>query len=219
MVTNINLKELERKAFRSVFQDGLWDIFIGFLFTQFVIALFLSERGLGDFWSSAVLFPIYLIVLVGVILLKKYVVAPRLGLVQFSKERKSKFKRLILMTNVILVLGIIAAVFFIDLSNLQIKWLVPATFSLMLLIGFSVVAYLLDLARFYIYGAMNGLAVVVGELLYQFAAASNHGLPVVFGATSSLMIIIGIVLLVNFLRKYPKPPKDLTLEEVRNGNR
>jgi len=103
MVANINLKELERKAFRSVFQDGLWDIFVGFLFTQFAVAPFLSEQGLGDFWSSAVLFPVYMIVLACVMLLKKYVVAPRLGMVQFSKKRKSKFKWLILMTNIILV--------------------------------------------------------------------------------------------------------------------
>jgi hypothetical protein len=219
MITNINLKELERNAFRSVFQDGLWDIFIGFLFTQFAIAPFLNERGLGDFWSSVVLFPIYMIVLAGVMLLKKYVVAPRLGLVQFSKKRKSKFKKLILMINVILVIGIVAAVFFVDLSNLQIKWLFPATFSMILLIGFSVTAYLLDLARFYIYGALNGLAVVIGELLYHFYGASHHGLPIVFGATSSLMIIIGIVLLAKFLRKYPKPGEDLNLEEVGDGNR
>ena len=219
MVLNINLKELERKAFRSVFQDGLWDIFIGFLFTQFVIAPFLSERGLGDFWSSAVLFPVYMIVLTGVMLLKKYVIAPRLGMVQFNKKRKSKLKKLILMTNVILFIGIVAAVFFIDLSNLQIKWLFPVTFSLMLLIGFSVAAYLLDLARFYIYGAINSLAVVVGELLYQFVGASHHGFPVAFGVTSSLMIIVGVVLLVKFLRKYPKPDEDLNLQGEGNGNR
>jgi hypothetical protein len=215
----INLKDLERKAFRSVFQDGLWDIFIGFLFTQFAIAPFLSQRGLGDFWSSAVLFPIYMIVLAGVMLMKKYVVAPRLGMVQFSKKRKSKFKKLILIINVILVIGIIAGMFFVDLSNLNIKWLFPATFSLILLIGFSVTAYLLDLTRFYIYGAMNCLAVVVGELLYQFAGAVHHGLPIAFGVTSSIMIIVGIVLLVNFIRKYPKPTEDLNLEGAGNGNR
>jgi hypothetical protein len=211
-MNKISLKELERKAFRSVFQDGLWDIFIGFLFTQFIIAPFLSERGLNDFWSSAVLFPIYMIVLIGVMVLKKYVVAPRLGMVQFSKKRKSKFKKLILMTNIILVIGIIAGVFFVDLSNLNIKWLFPATFCLMLLVGFSAAAYMLDLARFYFYGAMNSLAVVVGELLYQFAGASHHGFPVAFGLTSSIMIIVGIILLVNFLRKYPKPGGDLNLE-------
>jgi len=211
-MNKISLKELERKAFRSVFQDGLWDIFIGFLFTQFIIAPFLSERGLNDFWSSAVLFPIYMIVLIGVMVLKKYVVAPRIGMVQFSKKRKSKFKKLILMTNIILVIGIIAGVFFVDLSNLNIKWLFPATFCLMLLVGFSAAAYMLDLARFYFYGAMNSLAVVVGELLYQFAGASHHGFPVAFGLTSSIMIIVGIILLVNFLRKYPKPGGDLNLE-------
>ena len=218
MNKNINLKDLERKAFRSTFQDGLWDIFIGFLFTQFVIAPLLSDRGLGDFWSSAVLFPIYMIVLGTVMVLKKYVITPRLGMVQFSKKRKSKFKILILMTNIILVIGIIAGAFFVDLSNLNIKWLAPATFSLMLLIGFSVAAYMLDLARFYIYGAMNSLAVVVGELLYQFAGASHHGFPVAFGVTSSIMIIVGIVLLVNFLRKYPKPGGDLNLEGEEDGS-
>ena len=174
MNESINLKDLERKAFRSTFQDGLWDIFIGFLFTQFAIAPFLGELGLGDFWSSVVLFPIYMIVLAGVMLMKKYVVAPRLGLVQFSKKRKSKFKKLILMTNVILVIGIIGGVFFVDLSKLQIKWLFPATFSLMLLIGFSMAAHLLDLTRFYIYGAINSLAIVIGELLYRFAGASHQ---------------------------------------------
>lgn len=217
-MNRFDLNELERKAFRSVFQDGLWDIFIGFLFTQFAIAPFLSERGLSDFWSSAALFPIYMIVLAGVMVLKKYVVAPRLGMVQFSKKRKSKFKRLILMTNIILVIGIIAAVFFVDLSNLNIKWLFPATFSLMLLIGFSIAAYMLDLVRFYIYGAMNSLAVVVGELLYKFAGASHHGFPVAFGVTSSIMILVGIVLLVNFLSKYPKPGGDSNREGEKYGS-
>ncbi|UCE07377.1 MAG: hypothetical protein JSW07_04930, partial [bacterium] len=109
--------------------------------------------------------------------------------------------------------------FFVDLSNLNIKWLFPATFSLIILIGFSVTAYLLDLARFYVYGAMNSLAVVVGELLYQFAGAVHHGFPVAFGMTSSIMIIAGIVLLINFLRKYPKPTEDLNVEGEGNGSR
>lgn len=219
MVTNINLKELERRAFRSTFQDGLWDIFIGFLFTQFAIAPILSARGLGDFWSSAILFPIYMIVLVVVMLLKKYVVTPRLGIVQFSKNRKSKLRIVILMMNIILVIGIIAAVFFVDLSCLNIQWLFPATFSLILLIGFSAAAYFLDLIRFYIYGAMNSLAVVVGELLYQFAGAVHHGFPIAFGITSSIMIIVGTVLFVEFVKKYPKTGEDVNLEGAGNGSR
>lgn len=218
MVTNINLKELERKAFRSIFQDGLWDIFIGFLFTQFAIAPVLSERGLGEFWSSFVLFPFYMMVLAAAILLKKYVVVPRLGMVQFSKKRKSKFKKLILMTNIILFIGILAALLFVDLSSLQIKWLFPATFSLIILIGFSAAAYWLDLMRFYIYGAMNSLAVIIGEILYKFSGASHHGFHIVFGVTSSVMIIIGIFLFVSFIRKYPKANTNLNLEGDENAS-
>jgi hypothetical protein len=140
-------------------------------------------------------------------------------MVQFRKKRKSKLKKLILVTNIFLVIGIIAGVFFVDLSNLNILWVFPATFSLMLLIGFSLAAYLLDLTRFYIYGIINCLAVVVGEFLFQFAGASHHGFPVAFGVTSSIMIIIGIILLVNFLRKYPKPGENLNPEGAGNDIR
>ena len=35
MTQNINLKALEKKAWRSVFQDGLWDIFLGLLLMAF----------------------------------------------------------------------------------------------------------------------------------------------------------------------------------------
>ena len=31
MNTPLNLKELERKAFRSFYQDGIWDIFFGLM--------------------------------------------------------------------------------------------------------------------------------------------------------------------------------------------
>ena len=127
-MNKISLKELEKKAFRSVFQDGLWDIFIGFLFTQFAIAPLLSDQGFSDFWSSAALLPVYLIVLALVMIGKKNVVVPRLGFVQFNKTRKSKIKILILMTTIILLFGIIAAAFFVDLSHLNINWLFPATF-------------------------------------------------------------------------------------------
>jgi len=31
MTDNLDLKELEKKAWRSTFQDGLWDIYFGLL--------------------------------------------------------------------------------------------------------------------------------------------------------------------------------------------
>ncbi len=59
---NINLKEIERKAYRSTFQDGLWDIFLGLAFLNFPILALLSRAMsenasmIGDlaFWLVAV---------------------------------------------------------------------------------------------------------------------------------------------------------------------
>ena len=36
MSTQLNLKEIERKAFRSTYQDGLWDIHLGLIFVRFL---------------------------------------------------------------------------------------------------------------------------------------------------------------------------------------
>ncbi|MCJ7813777.1 hypothetical protein MUP95_10735 [bacterium] len=60
----LNLKELEKKAFRSYFEDGLWDIFVGIILLQFfVIPLYISDLGLGDFWSAVIFLPVYMIAL------------------------------------------------------------------------------------------------------------------------------------------------------------
>ncbi|MFH1941178.1 MAG: hypothetical protein ABIL68_03660, partial [bacterium] len=64
MIQALDLKALEKKTFRSTFEDGLWDIFIGLIFLQFAVAPLLNDLGLGDFWSSFVFLPVYLIAMV-----------------------------------------------------------------------------------------------------------------------------------------------------------
>jgi len=56
MSSQISLKEAEQKVFKTAYNDGLWDIFLGCFFMIFVIAPYLSES-LGDFWISVVFLP------------------------------------------------------------------------------------------------------------------------------------------------------------------
>ncbi len=69
MSTNIDLNKLEQKAYRTNFQDGLWDIFLGLLLFQSVIDLVLYELD----WPPAVILLTTLgyvvLVLIGPILL------------------------------------------------------------------------------------------------------------------------------------------------------
>lgn len=215
---NMNLKELEKKAYRSVFQDGLWDVFIGFFMAQFVVAPLLSDIGFSDFWSSMIWTIVLLVILAMVMILKKYVVAPRLGTVRLNTKKKRRFGVVLGLINVFLLLGILVGAFYVRLAELNIDWLAPLTFIIVLLVGFSAVAWLFRQPRFYLYGALCTVAYAVGELLYRYAGANHHGLPITFGISSFLVTLTGILLFVTFIRKYPKTDSDLYFQEGNDGN-
>jgi len=205
----ISLKDAERKVFQSTFADGLWDVFIGCSFPlQLTIAPFLS-RSMGDLWSSAVFLPFWGAVYLVIWLVRRKVVAPRIGKVEFGPARKSKLKKLsaaLLIVNVIaFILGIVAALGFGSLPAAG----PPITMGLTLLIGFSTAAYFLDFPRLYIYGLLGALAPLVGEWLYQNMGASHHGFPIVFGSLAGVMILTGLVTFIRFLQNNPLPAGDM----------
>ena len=92
MNPQISLKEAERKAFRTRYNDGLWDIFLGCFFLMFAVAPFLTPA-LGDFWSSVVFLPFWGIIILVIYLIRKHLVTPRIGVVSFRPARKSKLMK------------------------------------------------------------------------------------------------------------------------------
>lgn len=202
MQTPISLKSAERQAFQSTFADGLWDVFIGCFALQFAIAPLLSET-LGDFWSSAIFLPFWGLVYLAIWLVRKHVLAPRLGTVSFGKARRAKmrkFSMVMVMANMLmLILGILAAMNF----NKVPRFGVASLFSLFLLAGFSAAAWLLDFPRLYVYGLLLFVAPLLGEWLYANLGFSHHGYPVVFGIAAGLIILTGLV---NFLRVLSNHP-------------
>jgi len=202
MSQQISLKEAERKVFLSTANDGLWDIFLGIFFLEFVIAPFLSES-MGDFWSVAVFLPVWAVVYLVIRFLRKTVVEPRIGVVKFGPTRVSKMKRfsyVMLAFNVIaLGLGVWAA-FSVDSASGDP---IPYMFSLVLLSGFSLAAFFLEVNRLYIYGLLMAFAPVVGEWLWSNGYASHHGWPVTFGVISGIMILVGLSMFIRILRSSP----------------
>jgi len=204
MSEKISLKEAERQVFRTVFQDGLWDVFIGCLVLQFAIAPLLSVS-MGDFWSSAVFLPFFGLVFLAIWLMRKYVVTPRVGRVKFGPFRTKKLVRFTLvmlaLNCVAFVLGAIAAFTF----DLVPGWIITAGFALVVLNGASIAAYFLSFSRLYVYGVMFALSFLVGELLYQHLGVPHHGGPVTFGFTAAAIILTGVVIFGRFLRSHPLP--------------
>jgi len=131
------------------------------------------------------------------------VIRPRLGVVEFSAPRKRRLATLgvvMLVANVLaLILGIFAAT---RTPTIQDD-IVPISFSLVLLGGFSTAAFFLGIPRVFAYGVLLAMAPPVGEFLFRRGYASHHGFPVVFGLSAAIILVTGIV---RFLRFLPPPP-------------
>jgi hypothetical protein len=200
----ISLKEAERKVFRTAYDDGLWDVFLGSFLLLFAVAPLLSPI-LGDAWSSVVFLPFWVVVFAMIRLIRKHVVAPRVGVVRFGRARQTRLRRfsaIMLGTNaVLLILGFVVAPNLGKVPGQMIAFGVGAMF----LIGFSIAAYFLDISRYYVYGLLAGLAPLVGEWLWTQGYASNHGFPITFGVTAAIMILAGLVVFARLLRDNPLP--------------
>ena len=216
MSQEISLKEAERKVIATSYADGLWDVLLGCFILQFAIAPLLSNR-LGDFWSSAIFLPFWGLFYVAIRLVRKHLVTPRLGLVVFGNARKTrllKFNIVMLAVNgVMLILGLLAALYFRDVSG----WLLTIIFGLILLVGFSLSAWLLDFPRLFLYGILVALCPLVGEWLYLHRNASHHGFPIAYGFASGVMIFTGLVIFVYLLRSTPLPIIETPSVDPQNG--
>jgi hypothetical protein len=213
MSTQISLKEAERRAFKTKFDDGLWDILLGSYFMMFVVALYLSPS-LGDFWSSVIIIPGVGFVFMVTWLLRKFIVTPRIGNVKFGKARRGKLKR---FTKVMLVINCTA--FILGLAawivNGKVSGLMTSVFfGLMLLIAFSLGAYFLEISRFYVYGLGAGLAPIAGEWLWRQGLVTHHGFPVMFGGGGGIMMLIGLFIFIRLLYNNPAFHSEMPSEKA-----
>jgi hypothetical protein len=163
---SINLKELERKAWRSVFQDGLWDIYLGLLFRK------KTARGI-----------LAISVLVGAVVFVFTWLA--------TKGNWSE--------------------------GLPLRIILPAVWAVNMLVVFSLGAYFLDFDRLYLIGVMYALPVPVDFLLNELAGI-DLGF-VVFAVPAAVILIMGLVVLVRFLRDCPLLAEEVPpAEEALRGN-
>ena len=87
----LNAKALEKKAFRSFFRDGIYDLFLGLILLSLGLPLIFNEFGWIDYETIIMPLLIPLVLNVGALLFfvfgKKYITTPRLGVAHFGKTR------------------------------------------------------------------------------------------------------------------------------------
>jgi len=213
MTETMNLMELEKRAYASNFEDGLCDIFLGIvLFAMFSELLF---SAIGVWWGYIIPEPmgnlsVSQVVLSALALLvffagKRLVTVPRMGVARFGPRRRARLCKIGVVLVATLIVGLVFAWGIVP-SGLSIGVPLPLVAWIMVsLLGFGLAAYLLDFSRLYLYAVLFAASPVSFVLLKQ-AGFLTVGLSVV-AVSAAIMIAVGIILLLRFLRKYPRPPE------------
>jgi len=218
MTNMINLNNIERKAFRSMHQDGLWDIYVG----GSVLSMSVMARSLhSDTFPAASFVIFFLGILLSLLIYrggKRFITTPRLGQVKFGPQRKRRklimilvlsgivFLQLIILTGSVLLWRNPQWAFNLGLSNMvpdQEKLLVAVIAALFAGPATVLISYFNENMRGYYVAFILSLAVF--SLIW-------FGQPIYLIIAGLLIIIPGVILFIRFLHQYPLPKN-----EVSNG--
>jgi len=214
-IQKMSLKEAERKAFQlSTSQDGLYDIFIGTYIVLMSATPWLDENGMRTPWNVILTMTLGMLILLGVTLIKKYLVAPRIGQVRYGIKRKQRLKRLAFGMAIIFLLTValfgmtVSAIYFREpIFNGSSEWSLPLDIvhtaaGVFIFAIFSVIGYMNDYPRLYFYGFLFGLGYVVSTTLQDITGILFYWPWALSGLVA---VIVGIILFIRFLRDYPLP--------------
>ena len=213
----LNLKEIERRAFRSTYQDGLWDMYFGVVVMAMAAFMYRPEDGYS--LANIILAMVVIAVASGLLLVGKMLITlPRMGQVRFGPARKQKARTLAIILGLVVLVqaGIVGltTLGWLDpqmgakingfLADHSLERLAVATLG-SLFVGppMILIAYFIDFPRGYYIAVMMSLAVFLMILVNQ---------PIYAVVIGGLIVLPGLVLFVRFLKRYPLPQESVPHE-------
>jgi len=195
-----DLRRIERNAFRDTVQDGLMDIFLGFLL------FFMGGRLQSG--SVAVIVPFIFLGPFVIAALKRRFVYPRIGYVELATGDSRHGLRWLLGFGLAIVAVFLAVLLISGDIRDAARWYrwMPIPIGMVMVTGFIITAYKSRLARFYLYAALaaaGGAAFPFLPLTGKLEALSLYltflGLPI---------LVCGAIVLALFLRRNPVQPAE-----------
>lgn len=210
MSQHLDLKAIERRAFRSVHQDGLWDIYLGGLLLVLSLMFAIPESGEGELTYIALALLGVGIVFAFFQLGKKYITVPRMGRVKFGPERQKRKITLawIMGTFVLVTLGIFLYSLYVwnapvsakpNLAPSLERAIVAAISALIAGLSTIVISYFKEFTRGYYIALLMALG-------FFFTLWLDSIIPMI--VAGALIFLPGLVIFVKFLRQHPLPPRE-----------
>ena len=197
MSQNTHLKEIERKA-NLYHGDGLLDIAIGLGILILTVAMILDQTAFTGVWI--------VLLLPALRSVKKSLTVPRLRYTDFRPAPNAQWKvKLVIVT----VAGVVALLFTLGLVVFTRNETIPALTAWIREYGLVVVGVLLAGLLSLIAWATGAKRVYAYAALAVIAFASGHWFnlefPVYLTVLGTVIVLSGMVVLVQFIRKYPIP--------------
>jgi hypothetical protein len=205
MNTLLNLDNTEKKTFRTTFEDGIMDLQLGLLLLP---AILIDVLNLKD--DSQALFRIILMVgiygtiIVGAIIAKRKITAPRIGQIKPGGKRKRKVRWLRTVTIMVFLItvGLVSLTIFAGQFAVQmiagfplVMWIMGASIC----IFFAAMSIFLDVPRFLVYALPYAFAYELDVVYFS----KLFGFPILTIIAMISITIVGLIMLFRFIQRYP----------------
>ena len=205
MSQTVDLKVLEKKAWRSVFQDGLWDIFLGLLLMAFGLSGWLDTLALNEGTRMGIYIGAEVLAMIVLFAGKRFITIPRMGRVKFGAERQKRRNIVRLLLFISVLVGLV--MWFLGSSQISGEggilsgtWFFPAVWVLNIIIVFGLGAYFLEYERLYVIGFLYAVVIPLNEVIKSTAKIDVA--IYLFLVTGLIVVLMGLFYLLRFMRDY-----------------
>ena len=207
----VDIEKIEKRTVQSFYDDGLFEIALGFIFLVFGGYIFGQTIVPEGSPLNAVFSVLFVLVIVSsgflinriVRFLKRRITYPRTGYVAYKKREPSPKRRLAAG----IVGGVIAALFTLLAIAPSVKALLPALNGLLGAFAVLLFANKVGLIRFYILAAVSA---VIGLAVTAAGVGDSKGISLYWGLFGAGLIVSGLATLVVYLRKSPRADRENT---------
>jgi len=206
----VDIEKIEKRAVRSFYDDGLFEIALGFvllLLGGYFFATAVIPKGSGIASELPIVFVLVLVsagFFVNRILrfLKRRITYSRTGYVALKKKEISPKRRAVAAITGAVLGASLAALYGLSPS---IKTFLPALNGLLFGITVFFIANRIGLIRFYVLSAVSA---VIGLAVTAAGIGDIKGIGLYYGGFGASVLISGLAALIVYLRRSPKPAVD-----------
>lgn len=194
----MNLKKLEKNTAAAIFQTGLVEIAIGLTWIVSSLAMIFDDiRYYIDI--------LFVVPVIFIILAIRYIASPRMGTVKLARKRMRRNTWFMVTVTVFLIIMVILTITGKGHTNGE---LISGRLIISGIIFFicTAIGYFLYFKRMYLYAFLMVGAFNLSEEIRENPGIISDG-AYVYLFFSIVLILIGCVYLIRFIKKYPLPEK------------